>query len=187
MKQQPATLGRFVVRVLIWLPAVFLVWYGLARWLNIPVAYALQTLYDEFFPGLVRDVLFLPSGLRIDSNLGGGESVAVNPLIYGYGFPMVLALTLAGFGEFSRRLFMSAVGVLLYMPVQIYGSYFDGLRKLEFDLASALGGSLFALEWKREALVLAYQIGFLILPGVTAILIWVILNADSLKVLAKKE
>lgn len=179
--------GRFVLRILLGLVPAFLVWYLLAPWLGIALAFGTEMLFDQFFAGLVKDVLYLSSGLRVDSNLADATSVLVNPLLYGYGIPMIVALTLAGFGGWPQKLGKAAIGVLLYLPVQAFGVYFDGLIHLELQLADSVGGSLFAVEWKREAVRLAYQLGFLILPGVMAILIWVVLNANGLQIMAKKE
>ena len=102
----PASLGRFVLLVAAWLPPAFLVWYLAGALLAWPIALLTTAVAKLAFTDLVRAVeqqgplivivsTLKPTLATTQNATSGVLSVDLNTLLYSFGFPMLVALTLA--------------------------------------------------------------------------------------------
>nr|WP_221893985.1 exosortase H-associated membrane protein [Bathymodiolus japonicus methanotrophic gill symbiont] len=95
--------------------------------------------------------------------------IPVNPLIYSYGLPLALALILA----FTRTLRNIIISILVFLLIQIWGICFESLKVLFLQTPAELLGNIKLPGWQLDIIALGYQLGALILPAVTPVIIWV--------------
>ncbi|MCK5830373.1 MAG: hypothetical protein KAH20_08725 [Methylococcales bacterium] len=99
----------------------------------------------------------------------------INPLIYNFGMPLCLALILSS-PNTSKRLGKNiALSIVLLLFVQTWGIYFDFLKSLFLQTPSHLIGHFVLQQWQLDVIAISYQIGALVLPPVTPLVIWMFL------------
>ena len=64
------------------------------------------------------------------------------------------------------------VGMLLLIPIQVWGISTSIIKTLAFDLGPEARAQLGFAPWGYNLIALAYQFGYLILPPVAPIAIW---------------
>jgi hypothetical protein len=94
-------------------------------------------------------------------------------LIYGYSVPFYTALVLASSGHESTRLGYWIIGMLILFLVQVFGLAAEITKVLAFNINDEARERLGFSALGYEGLALAYQFGYLILPAVSPILIWI--------------
>jgi hypothetical protein len=187
----------FLGKVLLLLAPAFALWYWLAPVVIFPVALllrlALLTFYPEAFADVEQQGYHVDIVTRFSASLVAGaqqppgqDTVLVftlNALKYGYGLPLLLALMLAAPGPLGGRLVKFLIGALILIPVQVWGVYFESLIRLG-QFIPVIIPQLAATEFARNSIALAYQLGYLILPAVTPVIIWGMFNLDFIRRLA---
>ncbi|HHJ39534.1 MAG: hypothetical protein AXA67_09475 [Methylothermaceae bacteria B42] len=173
---------RFVTLTLLWLPFTFFIWYRYGAILNWPVAWILEGILPSQFPGIIKGVEYLGEVIRLiipydtPGILAAGKRaelvVDINPLAYGYGLPLLIALIIASPGKEAMQWLKGIIGYGVIVLVQVFGCYFESLLSLQFKLPPEFSGQLVLLPWQRDLLVLGYQMGSLILPGVVPVVLW---------------
>lgn len=183
----PTPLPGFIAKVLAWLPVTFAVWYFASPVLLWPVRWLLEAVVQAGFPELVSDVAQHGSVFVFATTLRPGEasavtgniSVEVNGLLYAFGMPLFVALTLAAAAP--RRARILAIGYAVLLPVEAWGVLADFLKNVAITseplVASQTGFS--ALE--REIIAFAFQFGSLILPTVVPAIAWVMTHRRFLE------
>ncbi len=185
------TLKRFLLRTLLWLPICFGVWYYLATLLILPVTLLLNLTLPTLWPealttleqqGHTLDVVtrltLAEVGLPSPHGRPGLVVFTVNPLAYAYCLPLLAALTLAapGPGRDSRLL----MGAAALLPIIALGVATAILKTLAFELGPT-GPARLGLEgWEPELVALAYQFGYLTLPAIAPVILWLWLHRDFL-------
>lgn len=175
-------ISKFTLRLIVWLPLCFALWYLLAGvWLP-PLAWALDSCLQLAMPQVFRGLLLDGRSLLFDTHLlitvadgrTGSPMVELDPLLFSWNLPLLVALLLASptsKGLTARLL----LGYLLLLPAWIWGLGFKFAKVLMFDLgpdvAAQIGRAGLWLEW----LALAYQLGQLVLPTTALILVWLLL------------
>lgn len=190
-------LKGFLLRVLLWLPAAFAAWYYLSILHVAPVAWLSDLVLGGLFPDAIAGVIQhgnrIEIATKLDASLlragpvpaGGTVAFELNPLIYGYGLPLLAGLTLASPGELEGKIFRIVGGGAVLLLFQAWGVGFDALRTLYFSLGPQVAqAAADAAGLPPDAVALGYQLGFLIMPAVVPILLWVALNTRYLQSLA---
>ncbi|MTW23092.1 hypothetical protein GJ668_18795 [Allochromatium palmeri] len=168
---------------MLWLPLCFGAWY----FATILIAVALAAMLDVSTTWILPDVVagVVPQGndllvlLRVEALDSASQAVAptsvmahpIDAVKYGYGIPLYTALLLAAPGGESEKMAHWLIGLAILLLVQWFGLSAEIIKDLVFSLESArerLGAS----ELSREMLALVYQLGYLVLPSVTPVLIW---------------
>jgi hypothetical protein len=184
VQRSPSAAGRpkgvagFILRTIAWLPLTFAVWYFAAPLLLAPVGWILRALVDVGFAGLVRSVEQSASILTFVTTLRPGAAIEhgvvtvdVNLLLYSFGLPMFVALTLATREPgWKRKL---AIGYAVLLPFTAWGVFADFLKNVAITAGPAVASQSGFSEWQREAIAFAYQFGSLILPAVAPAVLWV--------------
>jgi hypothetical protein len=128
---------------------------------------------------------FAPSAMtpamRAEKQSTGTEPLpTVNTLIYGYGLALIWGLVLATPLSARRRLAQMAAGWLAIAAVQAFGAISNALVvAMNFLGAPTLAG--FGLN--PELVALAYQFGYLILPAVVPVILWMLMNRRFIETL----
>lgn len=187
-------IDRFLIRTLLWLPPAFALWYLLAPVLLMPIAgwthfvltkgfgYAIVAVEQQGTQVeiVTRFVMAAPADGAAVSNARGQLTFAINALKYAYGLPLLLALTLAAPTPLSEKTYRAIMGIVLLLPIPVWGLAGEALKVLVFQMDPAVAEQMRTTPLTRELLALAYQLGYLILPAVTPILIWAAFHRDFL-------
>jgi hypothetical protein len=180
-------LGRFVVRVLAWLPVAFAAWYVAAPVLLWPVRALVELVAKRVFFDLVRAVeqsgatLTFVTPLRPEPAIAasGLITVDVDLLLYSFGLPLFVALVLAAREpRWGRNL---AAGYALQVPFVAWGVLADFLKHVALTSGDFVAAQTGFVPWQREVIAFAYQFGTLILPTVVPAVAWVLMHRAFLE------
>ena len=184
-EQRVSRVGRFILRVLLWLPPCFALWYIGGALFTAPLRWLAGGLMRVGFGDLVsgttqtQTILTFATTLRpaqatTASTASGVVEVDVATLTYTYGLPLLAALILAvPPGQRVRQL---VIGYLALLPFHVWSIVADALKQMAIAMGPAVASQTGFVAWQREAIAFAYQFGTLILPAVVPVVIWVLLN-----------
>lgn len=123
----------------------------------------------------------MPPAMRGEKQATGEEPLpTVNSMIYGYGLALVWGLVMATPMPARRRWLQMAVGWLAIAGVQAFGIITGALVIAMQYLGS---DALKAQGVHPELLALAYQFGYLILPAVVPVVLWMLMNRPFIETL----
>lgn len=188
MKISP--LRQFVLAAALWLPAGFFFWAVFSSVIVWPIGKISNLILPAMLPGTIEAVLQEKFILQIDTLLQTTQSAdgrigllsfTVNPLVYAWCLALFAGLVMASPVTVRSRLIQLAIGLPVLIGVAVWGTVFDCLELLALK-SGPLG--LAAVEqagWHVEAIALGAQFGYLILPAVTPIALWVIMNREFLE------
>jgi hypothetical protein len=181
-------LREFALKALLWLPASFFVWFWFASPLAWPVVHAAGAVLTGGWPRLFEGVTLHGYLMDIathvvvnqpaaDGRSGLGELVlTVNPMIYGYPLPLFAGLALATPMSAGKRSLQLAAALAAVWLGQLYGVVCETFKLLAFDAGAAGIHALAGGPISADGIALAYQFGYLILPAVLPIALWLALN-----------
>jgi len=178
---------QFLLRVLLWMPVCFAVWYYMRGVIGIPTWFGVKAIMASLFPDIIRNIefqghlvnvvlQFAPEKMpepEIPPDRVAEMVFSVNSLMYGYSIPLYTGLLLASPGTEREKWFRWLTGFLLLVLVQVWGVSFDILKTLLFNLDPSISTSLGFSALQKELTVLGYQFGYLILPAVSPLVIWI--------------
>lgn len=179
-------MSRFVLLVLAWLPVTFALWYVLAPVILWPAVAASGAVAHVGFPDLVRSVnahgatLSFVTTLKPGSTDGGGIlSVDVNMLLYAFGLPLFVALTLAA--REPRWWWRLLIGYGAMLPFIVWGVVADFLKNVAITAPPLVASQTGFGALDRDMIAFAYQFGSLILPAVVPAIVWVLTHRAFLE------
>ena len=131
-------LGRFVLRVFLWLPACLAAWYYSATQHAAIAGWLARIFIDQFKSGIVTalersgvDLVFVTS---IKVHPAPGQTALllpeVNPLVYTYGLAFMAALMLGARAKWWKIV----ICIVALLPFQAWGIAFDFLVALSLWL-----------------------------------------------------
>jgi hypothetical protein len=184
---RPDPIKSFLLKVLLWMPVCFAAWYYLRGVIGIPTYLGVKALMTALLPEVIHNIEFQGHLVNVvlrltpekmpDLQIPVGQVAemvfSVNSLMYGYGIPLYTGLLLASPGSEREKWLRWLAGFLILMLAQVWGVSFDILKTLLFNLEPAISHSLGFSALQKELTVLAYQFGYLILPAVTPLVLWI--------------
>ena len=187
-------LRLFIWKTLLWLPLSFGGWYYLAIGITRPLVYVTDLVMVGLFPmsfsaveqsGFMLNVVTHyaptnPPNPLFNEGVAAELVFSINPLVYGYSFPLYTALVLAAPGAEGEKWARWIGGILILFPAQVWGVCLETLKTLVFDLDTQIAQRLDFPGWQLEGIALGYQFGYLVLPAVTPIVAWIALHRDYL-------
>ena len=143
----PDSVGRVILRTLGWLAPCFALWYAAGALVVWPASVLSALLARGLFGTLFGDVEQTGATLTFVTRLrppgaaaaqaGAVATFDVNALIYTFGVPMLVALTLAARQPgLARRL---ALSLLALVPFQAWGIVADALQTVAIGLGPEIG------------------------------------------------
>lgn len=179
------SLRAFLGLTLLWLGPVFALWYMLGPILLMPVAWlanlVLPGLYPHAFEAvelqaytfdIVTQFNYSPPGTQLPAGMVAQYVFSLNGLKYGYGLPLLLALILASPTRIPHKLKHFALGFVIIVLVQLWGICFESMIGLIFKSDPSIAMQMNSSALGRELFALGYQLGYLILPAVTPLIVW---------------
>lgn len=165
-------------KTLAWFALALALWFWQGHWLVFPAGWLSEKLMLSFFPTWVYEVkqtgtqLMLMTLIEVVQPDGriARPSFGLDAMRYGFGFPLLVALLLST----SKKglLWKIPLGFLLLIPVQAFGictGWLDQVAIHAGEISNKFTG--FDLSQKR-LIVIAYQLGQLILPALAPVLVW---------------
>lgn len=182
-----------------WLTLCLVLWYFWAPVLNWPLVQLTDLILIGFLPDVIREIaplgakvdvvtrLSLPAEMKAQIPAGShGDLVfTVNPLIYSAGLPLYTALHMATPAGESLKWRRWIVGALILLLAQAWGVCFEILKTLLFNLGIEINRAMAFSAMQTELTALAYQLGYLILPTVLPVMIWIIQSRNYILKLIK--
>lgn len=176
----------FILKVFFWLPICYWVWFNASDFTTWVAADLIEKIFISNLPdqisgieqqGYVLDVITKLSPPPQDVPAGKiGEIIfSVNTLNYNFGLPLCAALILSSPGNIiliCRNILFSIIILLL---IQLWGISFNILKTVFLEISPQLHYQLSLSQWHVDAIALGYQLGSLILPAVTPLVIWLAL------------
>jgi hypothetical protein len=185
MSDTTPSLRRFVLRAFLWLPPSFAAWHFSSPFHAALAGRLARGLIDQLAPGVVAGLeregsqLVFVTTLEVHPSPGLTAVLLaeVNPLLYTYGLALFVALMLASRSRWRAILGGSAI----LLVFQAWGIAFDFLSQLAPSLGMQAAAQAGALDWRREAIALGYQVGALLFPSLMPAVLWAAFNRDFLQ------
>ena len=178
MPRPAGTLKGFFASALFWLLVALAVWYPLRHWIVLAPAWLAGQAMTAAFPRWVTGVQLegntqvLLTTLRVWSadNRPGELVPEVNGLVYAYGAPLLAALLLAS--RPRRWWWKLPAGLLALVPFQAWGIGFTWLLQVAVVAGEQTRSQTRFGPWEANLIAGGYQFGFLILPTLVPVLLW---------------
>ena len=185
----------FALRALLWLPLSFYIWFAFASPLTWPVVQMAKFGLLSFWPDLFSEVVQNVHGMEVTTRLlvnqiapdgrsGIGELILVqNPLLYGYSLPLFSGLTMATPTSIRRRFVQFGIALSVIWLAQTVGVIAESFKMLAFNSGAAGANAITNAGISPDTIALAYQFGYLILPAVVPVALWIGLNRAFIELL----
>lgn len=182
MRQPSSVIAIFFVRALAFLVPALALWYWARDYVVMPVAWLAGWLMRYFFPGWVSgselDGINLTLLTRLTVPHVSGQIAELTPevsvLTYCYGLPLLVALLLAARAKgLWWKLPTCAVALL---PFQAWGVCFAWLLQVAVQSGPQTRAVTYFNAWDVNLIGLGNQIGFLLLPTLVPMLMWLYLE-----------
>ena len=194
-KDNTISIKGFFLKIVVFFPLVFIAWYFLTPAIVYVISFLSKAILLQITNGNVIDVQQQGHVLHIitrfaaekTNDVNKGQLVfVINAMKYGYGIALFLAMLLATPDKLSNKFQNFYIGLLVLIIVQVWGVTFDTLQTLVFKLGRGIGETMGTTEFSREVIALCYQLGYLILPAVTPVILWFSMYQDQVIKLAPK-
>jgi hypothetical protein len=184
---QELRLSELLILAFLWMIFGFMLWYYLSAFHGAPVrilaseilSYVLGSDFRNIIPNPDRHYLFqVQTNIPFQFPDGSREALGfiVNPLIFGFGLPLLFGLVMASGVSFLRKLGVLLGGYLAVMLIQVWGVVWQSLKMLAFNFGEDAGKVVTDAGISLELIALCYQLGVLIFPPLVPIIIWVLAN-----------
>lgn len=205
---------EFALKALLWLPLCFVIWFVLAPvWVQPAVFLAKQVLLGvcgELFTAVAQGAEILDASGRVVGHAGylvqlttavtvtvpagpngpGGVGVlepTLNPMVYAYSLPLFSGLAMATPLTTRRRLLQMLFAFVVIWIAQAIGVVAESLKIVAFDSGAEGAAAVARVGLQPNAIALAYQFGYLILPAVVPVALWIGLNRDFIEALIRPD
>lgn len=184
---QELRLSELLILAFLWMVFGFMLWYYLSAFHGIPVRMLSSkilsvTLGGEFLniiPNPDRHYLFqVQTNIPFQFPDGSREPLGfiVNPLIYGFGLPLLFGLVMASGASLLRKIVILLGGYVVVMLVQVWGVVWQSFKMLAFNFGTEAHQVIINAGISDELIALCYQLGVLIFPPLAPIILWVLAN-----------
>lgn len=206
-------LRRFLLAALLWLPLAFFFWFWFAGAMVWPVIAMAKWVLTHAWPSLFTAVsqgadlldaqgrilghpgylMQISSGVLVNAAAAGMPAKfgflepVVNPMIYGYALPLFAGLVLATPLTRWQRTRQIALGAVVIWIAQAFGVIAESLKAVGLDAGQPGIDALHRAGIPLNAVALAYQFGYLILPVLVPAVLWIVCNRPFIQELISRE
>ncbi|HPF73841.1 MAG: hypothetical protein H7A20_12015 [Rhodanobacteraceae bacterium] len=187
---QISPLRQFLLAALLWLPACFFLWAVLSSavvWPAVRIGGWLLTVeVSQAIESIMQVGAQVEINTRLITQVDGRAAQLVltsNPLIYAWCLPLFAGLVMATPIAASKRLKQFAIGLPILWLVASWGLFFDVVKLIMFNAGPMGQAVMQQAGWNADAVALGYQFGYLILPTVVPVALWIALNRHFLEAL----
>ncbi len=184
---QELRLSEMLILAFLWMVFGFMLWYYLSAFHGIPVRLLANEILSRLLGSEFMSIVANPDQrylFQVETQIpfqfpdGSREALGfiVNPLVYGFGLPLLFGLVMASGVAFLRKIGTLLVGYVCVMLVQVWGVVWQTLKMLAFDFGADAHQLVIDAGISDELIALCYQLGVLILPPLVPIILWVLAN-----------
>jgi len=184
-REQPMRIGELLILAALWMLFGFMLWYYLSSLHGIPVRllseHALRWVLGDKLYNIIpnpdhRYLFQVQTRIMFTFRDGSRDALGfiVNPLVYGYGLPLLFGLIMATGQRLRRKLTILACGYAVIVLVQVWGVFWQSLKMLSFNFGHEAHDAVAAAGINDSAIALCYQLGVLIIPPLAPVIVWVL-------------
>lgn len=185
-------IGELLLLAALWMVFGFMAWYYASPWHGTPVRLLAGGLLEAVLGPAFRDLVPNPDRafeFLVRTNVaftfpdGSRQALGfvVNPLVFGYGLPLLFGLTMATSLPLANKLLVLAAGYGVVLGVQTWGVFWEVLKTLAWDFGPEAAAVVTETGVPLEAVALCYQLGVLILPPLAPVIVWVLGNRREIE------
>lgn len=188
-------LKRFLLAVVVWLPLAFLGWAVLRTMLNfVPgllSSWLLSSLWPALFSGSAHQGADWQAVTSIMVSQPGTQAlgqlvVDLKAMVYGYSLPLYFGLAMATHMTPWQRTRQCLMVLPILWLAQVFGMVSGALKLIVFNAGPQGAAAAEAAGLSANVVALAYQFGYLIVPAVVPVVLWVLLNRHFLDKLGRQ-
>jgi len=184
---QELRLSELLILAFLWMVFGFMLWYYLSAFHGIPVRLLADEILSRLLGSEFLNIIPNPDHhylFQVQTNIpfqfpdGSREALGfiVNPLVYGFGLPLLFGLVMASGVSFLRKMGILLVGYVCVMLIQVWGVVWQSLKMLAFNFGPDAHQLVVDAGISDELIALCYQLGVLIFPPLVPIVLWVLAN-----------
>lgn len=202
---EPVSVKHFFIQAMLWLPLAFFLWYVLrTAVVAVPVqlaGFALERMLPEVVASVEQDLLTNEDGVPqptmvitttlpatgVAPNEFGDlpfQATTLEPLLFCYGLAVLVGLVMATPLNWRLTFLQWIGGWLILVPFQAFGIAAAGLKQLSFESGDALRVMVDNAGFSQELIAYCYQLGYLMLPPVVPVIIWILFNRSFVEKIA---
>ncbi|MGV6851872.1 MAG: exosortase H-associated membrane protein [bacterium] len=182
MKLSP--LKTLLLSAILWMPLGFTIWFYLGGLFAFPTEKILDFILPTLTGGVVDSITQSGHLFDIQTSLTttmpdgrvGTIFLNSNPLIYGYGLPMIFGLVMSSPISRNQSIKQLVIGTATVFFVQCWGISWEILKKLQFQAGPEGQAAIAGLGLNQEVIAFFYQMGYLIFPSILPVIVWVLMN-----------
>lgn len=183
----PTTIRQFFFRAMILMPFVFTAWYLLVPALHWPIRGFLAAMVLFGVPEFLTQVTQTLSGFEFVTSLTPGAvagqpfrpgaiiTAEIDARIYTWGTALMATLTLAAWDKLRWKYLW--YGFLILLPFQMAAVFAVGMKQMVLSSPAVIAQVGWA-QWQIEATAYLYQFSTLMMPPVTAVVVWLVLHRN---------
>ncbi|NOR20335.1 MAG: hypothetical protein GQ538_09645, partial [Xanthomonadales bacterium] len=176
-----------LILALLWMVFGFMLWYYLIAFHGVAVRILANEIFTRWLGSEFMNIIPNPDHhylFQVQTRLlflfsdGTREPLGfiVNPLVYGFGLPLLFGLVMASGVSFLRKMGILLLGYLCIMLVQVWGVVWQSLKMLAFNFGPEAHQIVIDAGISDELIAMCYQLGVLIFPPLVPIVLWVLTN-----------
>ena len=184
---QELRLSELLILAFLWMIFGFMLWYYLSAFHGAPVRIIANEILSRLLGDGFMNIIPNPEHhylFQVQTRVsflfpdGSREALGfiVNPLVFGYGLPLLFGLVMASGVSFIRKMAILLVGYACVMLVQVWGVVWQTLKMLAFNFGPEAHQLVIDAGISDELVALCYQLGVLIFPPLVPIILWVLAN-----------
>lgn len=202
---EPVSVKHFFIQAMLWLPLAFFLWYVLrTAVVAVPVqlaGFALERMLPEVVASVEQDLLTNEDGVPqptmvitttlpatgVAPNEFGDlpfQATTLEPLLFCYGLAVLVGLVMATPLNWRLTFAQWIGGWLILVPFQAFGIAAAGLKQLSFESGDALRVMVDNAGFSQELIAYCYQLGYLMLPPVVPVIVWILFNRSFVEKIA---
>jgi len=184
---QELRLGELLILAFLWMVFGFMLWYYLSAFHGIPVRLLANEILTRWLGSGFMNIIPNPDHhylFQVQTQIphvfpdGSREALGflVNPLVYGYGLPLLFGLVMASGVPFVKKVAVLLAGYICVMLIQVWGVVWQTLKTLAFNFGEDAHQLTIDAGISDELIALSYQLGVLIFPPLIPVVLWVLAN-----------
>jgi len=178
------------ILALFYLPLGFFLWFYLASVLMWFPSRLSDWALTGFFPEVFERVVQFGFHLEIQTHVQLARQVEgqvallntdINPMIYAWGMALLFGLIMATPMRPRRRMLQMLIGYLVVSLVTAWGIIWETWTDLAFRLGPEAARAVAESPLSPTMIALFYQLGYLMLPAVVPLAVWILMNRPFLE------
>lgn len=186
-KQEELRLSELLILAFLWMVFGFMLWYYLSAFHGVPVRILANEILSRWLGSEFVNIIPNPDHhylFQVQTRIsflfpdGSREALGfiVNPLVYGFGLPLLFGLVMASGVSFLRKMTTLLIGYVCVMLIQVWGVVWQTLKMLAFNFGADAHQLVIDAGIPDELIAMCYQLGVLIFPPLVPVVLWVLAN-----------